>query len=146
MKVQGAYNFKAKGDRVWASLMSPDVLAQCIPGCQALAGVGGDKYEIDLKVGLGAISGTYSGTVALADKEEHSSFKMLVYGKGGGTTIQGEGLIRLNDNGAGTEVTVEGDAQITGVIARVGQRLLGSVAKTLIDQFFNCMKAKVETG
>ena len=146
MKVQGTYSFKAKSERVWASLLSPEVLAQCIPGCQALNAVGGDKYEIDLKVGLGAISGTYSGTVALADQEEHSSFKMLVHGKGGGTTIQGEGLIRLNDNEAGTEVTVDGDARVTGVIARVGQRLLGSVAKSLMDQFFTCMKAKVEAG
>ena len=146
MKVEGTYTIKASRDRVWDGLLTPDALAECIPGCQALQEVGKDKYEMTLRVGLGAISGTYGGSVTVTDKEAHSSFKMLVQGKGSGTTIKGEGLICLSDEEAGTEVTVKGDGQVTGVIARVGQRLIGSVAKTMMDQFFSCMKTKIESG
>ena len=114
MKVEGTYTFKASRDRVWHGLLTPDALAECIPGCQALQEVGKDKYEMTLRVGLGAISGTYGGSVTVTDKEAHSSFKMLVQGKGSGTTIRGEGLICLSDEEAGTVVKVKGDGQVTG--------------------------------
>lgn len=144
MKVEGAYSFKAGRDKVWAALLSPDVLSSCIPGCQEFRPAGEDTYDLVLKVGVAAISGTYTGRVTLADKKYPDSYRMLVEGKGSGGTIKGEGLLSFAESDGQTEIKVDGDAQVTGVVARVGQRLLGSTAKMLMNQFFGCLKGKVE--
>ena len=97
-----------------------------------------------MKVGIGAVRGTYTGEVSLTDIDEPSSFRMTVSGKGRGGSVRGDGLLKFADSGDGTELIVEGDAQVTGVIARVGQRLLGGASKTLMDRFFGCLKSRLE--
>ena len=146
MRVDGTYTFEADRDRVWKRLLDPDLLATCIPGCQELNTIGEGQYELVLKVGLGAISGVYSGTVTLTDIVEPSSYKMVVTGKGAGGTIKGEGSLALRDEDGEAVVEVAGEAQVSGLIARVGQRLLGSASKSLMNQFFGCMREKVESN
>ncbi len=146
MKVEGVYRFKADRDIVWTKLCDPDVIAGCIPGCREFNAVGEDLYEVALTMGVGAISGSYTGSVAVIDKEQPSSFKMVVEGTGSGGSIKGESVLSLRALDDGTEVEIEGEAQVTGIVARVGQRFLGSASKMLIKQFFDCMKEKIEHG
>lgn len=144
MKVDGSYTFSASREDVWAKLLDPKVLAACIPGCRELNALGPDRYGIVLTVGVGAITGTYAGEVALTDMVPPNSLKMLVQGKGPGGTIKGEAVVRLVERDGKTEVTVEGDSQVSGLLARVGQRLLGGVSQMLLGQFFEGLKANVE--
>ena len=146
MKVKGKYNFKSSRATVWDLVQDPDVLASCIPGCQQFTMVGEDTYEVVLKVGVGAVSGTYSGTTRITDKEEPSSIRLVVEGKGVGGTVKGEGLLTLEELQGQTEVTVDGDARVSGLVARVGQRILGAASKTLMDQFFSCLRARADGG
>ena len=146
MKVEGTYLIEADQKRVWDNMLDPEVLASCIPGCEQLTDVGGGRYEAALRVGIGAISGTYSGTVTVSDQDEPRSFKLTVEGKGAAGNITGEGLLALDGNERATEVQVQGEAHVTGLIARVGQRLLGPASKTMTDQFFGCLKSKIEAG
>jgi carbon monoxide dehydrogenase subunit G len=145
LKVEGSYSFEAPRQEVWDALMSPDVLAGCIPGCQRLDAAGEDSYEMVLKVGVAAITGTYKGTVSIVDKVGQESYRMIVEGKGVAGGVRGEGMVRLTEDGAGTAVTFEGEARVTGIIARVGQRLMGNTSKLLINQFFNCLKSRTES-
>ena len=138
--------FCAQREIVWSRLLDPDALASCIPGCQELKLVGDETYEATIRVGIGAISGAYSGRVTLSDRDELSSFRLTVEGKGPTGNVRGEGVLKFGSQGASTEVRVSGDAQITGLIARVGQRLLGTASKTLMDQFFACLKSRVESS
>ena len=144
MKVSGAYSFNASRDILWTKLLDPDVLALCIPGCRELERVGEDKYNVVLNVGVGAITGTYTGKVTVTEKDTMNSFKMRVEGSGTGGTITGEGVFRLDERDGGTQITLDGEARVTGLLARVGQRLMGGVSKMLIDQFFQRMKRDVE--
>lgn len=146
MKVDGSYTFSASREVVWAKLLDPKVLAACIPGCRELSALGPDRYSVVLTVGVGAITGAYTGEVALTDLDRPNSFKMLVQGKGAGGAIRGEALVRLGERDGKTEVTVEGDSQVSGLLARVGQRLLGGVSKMLLGQFFEGLKANIEGG
>jgi carbon monoxide dehydrogenase subunit G len=81
-----------------------------------------------MKVSIGPITGVYKAKVILSEQQAPASFKMAVHGSGTGGTIAGEGVLTLAEKDGGTEVTVRGDAQVGGVVARVGQRLLGSAA------------------
>ena len=144
MKVEGTFTIDAERERVWDMLMSPETLAGCIPGCEDFEPVDADTYNVTMRVGVGGVRGNYSGSVTIADREHLESYKMVVQGRGRGGSVRGEGVLSFADIGGGTQVSVEGDAQVTGVVARVGQRLMGNASRLLINQFFNCLKSKIE--
>ena len=143
MDLTATYTFDAPPDRVWDLLMDPVILVSCIPGCQGFEPQGNDRYNIVLTVGLAAITGTYDGTVVLADKVPHSSYRLIVEGQGRGGFVKGGSDITLRPEGNGTIVDVSGKVQVGGAIARVGQRLIGSVAKMMMDKFFGCLQSKL---
>ena len=145
MEVKGTYHIDADPKRVWEGLMSPELLARCVPGCQQLEQTGDRAYAVKLKAGIGAVSGIYTGTVRIYDIEEPRSFRMSGEGKRAGSSASGTGLITFAPENGGTRLYVEGEARVTGIIARVGQRLIGSAARVLMDQFFNAAKSALES-
>jgi uncharacterized protein len=144
MEIAASYTFNAPPERVWALLMDTASLSSCIPGCERLEPSGDDRYAVALHVGLAAITGSYSGTVVLADKVEPSSYRLIVEGQGKPGFVKGTSTIVLRPDGATTAVEVSGEVHTGGPIARVGQRLIGSVAKMMMDRFFSCLQGKLE--
>ena len=144
MEISGSYTFNAPPDRVWDLLMDPAVISSCIPGCDRFEPDGEDRYNVTLTVGLAAITGTYNGTVVLTDKIPHTSYRLVVEGQGRPGFVKGSSAIALRAEGATTAVDVTGTVQTGGPIARVGQRLIGGVAKMMLDRFFACLQAKLE--
>jgi carbon monoxide dehydrogenase subunit G len=143
MEITGSYTFNAPPDRVWTLLMDPAIIASCIPGCQSLEADGEDRFRARLTVALAAITGTYDGTVVIADKAPHHSYKLIVEGQGKPGSIKGTATIALRPEGETTIVDVGGVVQAAGPVARVGQRLIGSVAKMMQDRFFGCLNGKL---
>ncbi len=144
MKVEGTFTIDAAREKVWDMLMSPDTLAGCIPGCESFEPVDDDTYNVKMRVGVAAVRGNYTGSVSIADRQHLESYRMVVQGRGRGGSVRGEGLLTFTDIEGGTQVGVVGDAQVTGVVARVGQRLMGNASRMLMNQFFNCLKEKIE--
>jgi carbon monoxide dehydrogenase subunit G len=143
MDISGSYTFAAPPDRVWTLLMDPSVIASCIPGCDKFEPDGDDRYRVSLTVALAAITGSYTGTVSIADKTEHTSYRLIAEGQGRPGFVKGNSLIALRSDGGSTIVDVKGDVQTGGPIARVGQRLIGSVSKMMLDRFFACLQSKL---
>ena len=143
MHVKTSYTFDAPAAKVWATILDPEVIAGCMPGCQALTPLGDDQYEASLNVGVGSIKASYKAKITLADQTPPTSYKLKVEGRGSPGFVQGEALISLLENGDKTTIQVDGDAQVGGTIARVGQRLLGTVNQRMMDNFFNCLKESV---
>jgi carbon monoxide dehydrogenase subunit G len=123
--------------------MDPAVLASCIPGCQRFEPDGDDRYNVTLTVGLAAITGTYTGTVVLTDLVPQTSYGLVVEGQGRPGFVKGTSAIALRAEGAATVVDVTASVQTGGAIARLGQRLIGGVAKMMLDRFFECLKSKL---
>ena len=143
MEISGSYTFNAPVDRVWHLLMDPAVIASCIPGCDHFDPDGEDRYRVRLTVGLAAITGTYDGTVVMSDKVPQTSYRLTAEGQGRPGFVKGSSAITLRADGAATIVDVSGTVQTGGPIARVGQRLIGSVSKMMLDRFFACLQEKV---
>jgi uncharacterized protein len=144
MDISGSYTFNAPPARVWTLLMDADALSSCIPGCDRFEADGEDRYNVTLTVGLAAITGTYSGTVVLVDKIPGASYRLVVEGQGRPGFVKGSSAIALREEGLKTVVDVTGTVQTGGPVARVGQRLIGGVAKMMMDRFFACLQAKLE--
>ena len=143
MHITGSYTFDAPPDRVWQVLMDPDVIASCIPGCERFEPAGEDRYRARLNVALAAITGSYDGTIAITDKVPHASYRLVADGQGKPGFVKGESAISLRPDGAVTIVEVAGTVQTGGPIARLGQRLVGGVAKMMMDRFFACLQSRV---
>src|SRR5262245_43041576 len=143
MEISGSYSFNAPPARVWALLMDPAVLKSCIPGCDRFEPQGDDRYKVTLTVGLAAITGTYNGTVILTDRIEPTSYSLIVEGQGRPGFVKGRSAVALRADGPATAVDVTATVLTGGAIARVGQRLIGSVAKMMLDRFFACLQSKL---
>jgi uncharacterized protein len=135
--------FAAAPEAVWAVLTDPAVIAGCLPGCSGLEPIGEDRYRAVITLAVAAVSGEYTGTVSMRDKTPPHSYRLVVEGSGKAGFVTGEATIELIAEGAGTTVRVTGAATVGGLIARVGQRLLGSVSKMMMDRFFACLQARL---
>jgi uncharacterized protein len=139
MKLEGAHDVPAPRQKVWEAFLDPARLRQAIPGCEKLEALGNDEYKATMKVGVAAVKGTFEGKVRLMDKNPPDKYRMAVEGSGGPGFVRGETAITLSDIPGGTKVSYSADVQIGGLIAGVGQRMLGGVSKMMADQFFNKM-------
>lgn len=143
MKLTGTYHLPAPRERVFAALVDPDVLQRCIEGAERLVRTGEDQYDVHLRLGIGAVKGSYVGTARLADKQPPERFTLQVDGTGAPGFVRGSAQIQLKAGEAGTEAICDADGQVGGLIAAVGSRLLEATARKLMDRFFERLGAEV---
>ena len=146
MKVQGTASLPAKREQVWDLLNDPNRLAKCLPGAERLEPDGPDRYKVAMKFGIAAFSGKFQGSVELAEKKPPESLKMRVEGRGVPGFMKGEGTISLREKSGVTEVKYEGEAQVGGVIASVGQRMIEAASKKIMQQFFDAAAAELKAA
>lgn len=146
MKIGGSYTLPVARDRAYQMLQDPEILARCMPGTDHLARIGPDEYEMKMKVVISAVQGLFAGKVRITDQKPPQQFRLVVEGSGKVGFMKGEGLLTLVPatvttgisirGSEGAEVRYEGDVQVGGTIAGVGQRLLDTTAKMIIKKFF----------
>jgi len=143
VKISGAYTLPLSQERAYAVMQDPEVLARAIPGCESLEKVGPDEYRMKMKMALASLSGAFEGKVRITEQTPPNSFRLVVEGTGRIGFVKGDGLLKLSPAEAGgTEVAYEGEAQVGGTIAAVGQRLIDGTAKTMIKKFFDKLAAE----
>ena len=117
------------------------MLAAAMPGCESLEKIGDDEYKMKMKMALASLSGNFDGKVRITGQAPPESFKLTVEGSGKVGFMKGEGNLKFTAKDAGTEVSYEGDVQVGGTIAAVGQRLIDGTAKMMIKRFFDKVAA-----
>ena len=144
MRIEGQFAFDAiSRDAVWDFLTDPNHIAQCLPGCEKLVRTGEETFEMQMKIGIGAISGTFTGGIRLHGLLPASEYQMTVNGSGAPGFVKGEGKVQLSANGASTLLQYSGDISAGGPIASLGQRMIPGAARMVIDQFFKCVAGKL---
>jgi carbon monoxide dehydrogenase subunit G len=138
LKITGSYTLPFDREKTYNNLHDPAILSKCVPGCDALEKVGEDEYAMKMKMALAAFSGLFTGKIKITEANPPQSFKMLVEGSGKVGFLKGEGLMNLSPTSAdSTELTYDGDVQVGGTIAAVGQRMIDTTAKMMIRKFFD---------
>ena len=143
MKIQGTHDIQAPRDRVFAALIDPQVLQRCIPGCESLDQTADNTYVATMKAGVGAVKGTFKGSVRLEDIQSPSHYRMIVDGKGGPGFVKGTGVFDLAENSGATAIAYTGEMLVGGVIASVGQRMIEAAAKMLAGKFFSELEKQI---
>ena len=141
MKISGSHNVPATRERTYQLLQDPVVLAKCMPGTDRLDKTAENEYEMKMKMAIASIGGLFSGKVRIADQNPPDNFRLIVEGTGKIGFVKGEGLLTLSNAAesaerSNTEVKFDGDVQVGGTIASVGQRLLDTTSKMIIKKFF----------
>lgn len=137
MEIAGEERIAASREVVWAALNDPNILRQCIPGCQTLEQKSPTELAATVKLKIGPVSASFSGEVTLSDINAPESYRISGEGKGGiAGFAKGFADVALEEDGAETILRYKADAQVGGKLAQLGSRLIGSTSQKLAQQFF----------
>lgn len=132
VKVTGSYGLPVSPDRAYELLQDADVLATCLPGCEGLDRTGDGEYAMRIGIGM-------AGVVRISERNPPESFRLSVEASGKVGFLKGEGVITLVASSGASVVQFEGDVQVGGAVAVVGQRLIESTAKMIVERFLDCL-------
>ena len=139
MELTGEYRIPARREMVWALLNDPQVLRECIPGCQSLEGTPETGFTARVTTKIGPVKATFDGAVTLSNVDPPRGYTIAGEGKGGVAGFaRGGADVHLAEDGDATVLTYKANAQVGGKLAQLGSRLVDSTAKKLADEFFAC--------
>ena len=137
MEMTGEFRIPAPRQRVWEGLNDPEVLKQCIPGCQALEKVSDTEFNGRVIASVGPVRATFGGKVTLSDLNPPQGYTISGEGSGGVAGFaKGGAKVNLAEDGAATVLTYAVQAQVGGKLAQVGSRLIDGVARKMANDFF----------
>ncbi len=142
----GNVELSATPEEVWKLLLDPDTLASVVPGCESLEQQGEDKFIAQVTIGVAGIKGTYDAEIELRDMVENTNVRLVGKASGALGFGNGEGLVSLKplDDGR-TMLSYSYQANVGGKVAAVGQRMLGTVTRLLIGQFFRGFERRLKS-
>lgn len=147
MQMSSEQSIAAPRDAVWLALNDPQVLKDCIPGCESLTPTEENQYAIVMMAAVGPVKARFNAKLVLSDMVTPTSYTLSFDGSGGAAGFgKGRASVVLSDEAdGGTRLGYEAQAQVGGKIAQVGSRLIDGVARKLADEFFARFKSQVET-
>lgn len=138
MQLTGSHTFNAPVSQIWKMLMNTEMLAQIVPGISRLEEIAENEFKAIAEIKLGPVSGSFSGGLTRTNVVENEGFTLNVKQNSKIGNADAEIKINLKDFGNNqTEVSFDGDAKLSGLLARTGQRVISGVANTLTKQFFS---------
>jgi hypothetical protein len=145
MKIEGEHVFKGPREEVWEMFYDPEILASALPGTQTLKQISKNEYEATLTLRIGPVSGSFSGNLKITNEVPPESCTLTVDGKGAAGFLAGSGNVHFTDLGDGTTLMkYDGDVNVGGTLASVGQRMIDSVSKIMIKTGFGMLDKALE--
>lgn len=137
MQMQGSRQLSVSAQQAWDALNDPEILKQCIPGCQKFELESENVYQTAAAIKIGPVSAKFTGKVELTDIQPPKSYT-LNFEAQGGVAGHGKGVshVELVENDQGVELRYTVESQVGGKLAQLGQRLIDGAAKSMADDFF----------
>lgn len=144
MQVKGNHTFEVEKEKLWAYLMDPVVLAKITPGVSRLETLEEDKYKTVSDIKIGPVKGSFKGKLDVIEKDEPNSFAIKMHQESKIGNAQAKIQMILEDAGDGKSIlSFDGKANLSGVIARTGQRVLSGVANTITKEVFASLEEHI---
>ena len=138
MDITGDFDIPAPRQQVWEALNDPDVLAQCIPGCESIERESDTELTAKMKAKIGPVKARFESRVVLSNLNPPQSYTISGEGKGGPAGFgKGSADVTLADDGANTKLHYTATLQVGGKLAQVGSRLVGGAARKIANDFFS---------
>ena len=138
MEQLGEHSIPAPRERVWEALNDPEILRQCIDGCQRFERTGDDQYATEVMARVGPVRATFKGTVSLVDINPPESYGLeLAVNSGAAGFGRGTASVTLTETDQGTTLLrYTATGTVGGKLAQIGQRLIDVAARKTADGFF----------
>ena len=136
MKLEGSYKLNLTKEEVWKALNDPNILKQCIPGCESFVMEGSNIFNATATNQIGPMNATFSGTVSLSNIKENESYTLSGEGHSSVGFANGTADIKLTEENGITILSYKVNIDVGGKIAQLGSRLINGVAKKMSDYFF----------
>ena len=137
MNLTGEYRIPAARKDVWEALNDPEILKQCIDGCQELSKDSDTQFSAKVTAKVGPVKAKFSGKVTLSELDPPNGYKISGEGQGGVAGFaKGGATVKLAEEGDDTILSYTANAEVGGKLASVGSRLVEGVAKKQADDFF----------
>ena len=136
MKLIGSYKLNVKKEIVWQALNNPDILKQCIPGCESFVKESSTVFSATATNQIGPMNATFSGKVILLNIKENESYTISGEGQSAVGFANGNANVKLTEENGLTTLSYKVDVNVGGKVAQLGSRLIDGVAKKMSDYFF----------
>ncbi len=138
MEIKGEYSIPASREQVWEALNDPEVLKQCIPGCDEIEKLSDTEMTATVTAKVGPVKAKFTGKVTLSDLDPPNGYTISGEGQGGAAGFaRGGARVTLTAEGDGTRLAYEVEATVGGKLAQIGSRLIEGTARKMADQFFS---------
>ena len=138
MEMTGERRIPAPRQKVWDALNDPEILKQCIAGCESLDKTSDTEFSARVTSRVGPVTAKFTGKVALSDVDPPNGYTISGEGQGGVAGFaKGGAKVQLADDGGGTLLTYEANGTVGGKLAQIGSRLIDSTARKMADDFFD---------
>ena len=138
MDMTGEYRITAPRQKVWDALNDPEILKQCIAGCQELDKTSDTEFSARVHTRVGPVSAKFTGKVQLSEIDPPNGYRISGEGQGGVAGFaKGGASVKLTEDGAETILNYEANATVGGKLAQIGSRLIDSTARKMADDFFS---------
>lgn len=145
MEMSGERTISADRATVWAALINPEVLKECVPGAQEVTGGPEEGYQATVTQKVGPVKATFKGTVTLSEVDEPNALRLDGEGKGGAAGFaKGGAKVTLTEVEEGTKLSYDVQAKVGGKLAQLGSRIVDGFAKKMADKFFANLEEVIE--
>lgn len=147
MQTKGEYLVAASRNTVWTALNNPDVLRQCIPGCEDLTVTADGRYEALVAAAVGPVRARFTTTILLEGLDPPSRYTLVGEGRSGAAGFaKGRADVRLETEGEQTRLHYSANFQVGGRLAQVGSRLVVAATRKTTDDFFAAFAKYLDEG
>ena len=143
IRLEKKYILDIPQKNVWEAILDPETLAEILPNCKSLDPIGDHKFNANIEIKIGPIKGQFKSKLSLFDLDPPNGYKFDVNGDGSKGQMRGTGEIMLVTQDGRTEFIFTASGSVSGIIARVGQRLIEATGKRLMDQGFENFKKRI---
>ena len=145
MDVSGEYRLSVSRQAVWNALLDPEILQQCIPGCEAFEKLADDSYLATVKTAIGPVKATFRSELRIVDAIPPESYRLEGEGKAGAVGFgRGGADVTLREEGGETVLSYSADFQVGGRLAQIGSRLVVGATRKIADQFFGRLTGVID--
>ena len=144
LRLEREYHIEQPLNLVWDSILDPDLLAEILPGCKSLNSISDTKFEAEVEIKIGPVKSAFNSQLEISNVRPNEGYHFEMSGIGKKGHMSGSGDISLEEKDGSTILSFCAEGNVSGILARVGQRLMEASGKKLMDQGFTNFKNKLE--
>ena len=146
MHLEGIVNIRASRAAVWQYLTDPHKVSECAPGVESVEVIEeGKKFKATAAIGFGTVKAKFNGNAEFVELEAPNRAKIKGHGNAPGSAVDVTSEMFLSDGPNGsTEMKWTADVVVLGQLASLAARMMTPVSQKLTEQFFSCVKQKIE--